>query len=137
MKGDEPAVCRICLGEEDTDGNELVCPCKCDGTMRYAHLICLREWFNGKRLVYSGERVRSYFWKQIECELCKEPFENKMRGELYRIMDFEYPASEFLIMESVKSAPAKVVHVFYLDKGNEFKIVIFDLTLRAAASIQI
>ena len=27
-----------------------------------------------------------------------------------------------MIMESVKSAPAKVVHVFYLDKATEFKI---------------
>ena len=37
-------------------------------------------------------------------------------------MDFEKPDSEYLIMESVKSAPAKVVHVFYLNKSNEFKI---------------
>jgi hypothetical protein len=27
-----------------------------------------------------------------------------------------------MIMESVKSAPAKVVHVFFLDKTDEFKI---------------
>ncbi len=37
-------------------------------------------------------------------------------------MDFERPSSEYMIMESVKSAPAKVVHVFYLDKAIEFKI---------------
>ena len=37
-------------------------------------------------------------------------------------MDFERPASDFMIMESVKSAPAKVVHVFFLDKCDEFKI---------------
>jgi hypothetical protein len=27
-------------------------------------------------------------------------------------MDFEKPDSDFMIMESVKSAPAKVIHVF-------------------------
>jgi pSer/pThr/pTyr-binding forkhead associated (FHA) protein len=37
-------------------------------------------------------------------------------------MDFEKPSSEFMIMESVKSAPAKVIHVFFLDNTNEFKI---------------
>lgn len=37
-------------------------------------------------------------------------------------MDFEKPDNEYMIMESVKSAPAKVIHVFYLDKSNEFKI---------------
>lgn len=37
-------------------------------------------------------------------------------------MDFERPEGEYLIMESIKSAPAKVVHVFYLDKANDFKV---------------
>jgi hypothetical protein len=37
-------------------------------------------------------------------------------------MDFERPTQEFMIMESVKSAPAKVIHVFFLDNCNEFKI---------------
>jgi hypothetical protein len=37
-------------------------------------------------------------------------------------MDFEKPEDDYLIMESVKSAPAKVIHVFFLDKTNDFKI---------------
>jgi hypothetical protein len=37
-------------------------------------------------------------------------------------MDFEKPPGEYMIMESVKSAPAKVVHVFFLNRSNEFKI---------------
>ncbi len=37
-------------------------------------------------------------------------------------MDFDKPESEYMIMESVKSAPAKVVHVFNLEKFNEFRI---------------
>jgi hypothetical protein len=45
-----------------------------------------------------------------------------MKNKLFQIMEFEKPDSEYLIMESVKSAPAKVVHVFYLNKSNEFKI---------------
>lgn len=30
--------CRICLGEENDDGNELISPCKCAGTMKYIHI---------------------------------------------------------------------------------------------------
>lgn len=37
-------------------------------------------------------------------------------------MDFERPQEEYMIMESVKSAPAKVIHVFSLDKTDTFKI---------------
>ena len=90
--------------------------------MQHIHIECLREWLNGKKLVYNGERVKSFFWKALECELCKTPFENKMRGKLFQIMDFERPETEYMIMESVKSAPAKVIHVFFLNKANDFKI---------------
>jgi E3 ubiquitin-protein ligase DOA10 len=64
-------LCRICLGEEEEGHNELMSPCKCDGTMKYIHILCLKEWLNSKKLVYNGERVKSYFWKALECELCK------------------------------------------------------------------
>lgn len=100
----------------------MISPCKCDGTMKSIHLKCLKEWLNSKKLVYNGERVKSYFWKALECELCKVPFETKLKDELFKIMEFDRPESEYMIMESVKSAPAKVIHVFFLDKYNDFKI---------------
>ena len=77
-------MCRICLGEEEDDQeNELICPCKCAGTMRYIHIRCLKEWLNSKKLVYNGERVKSFFWKALECELCKTAFETEMKGRLF------------------------------------------------------
>jgi hypothetical protein len=77
---------------------------------------------DGKKLVYNGEKVKSFFWKALECELCKTPFESEMKGRLFNIMNFECPSDDYLIMESVKSAPAKVIHVFNLARGNEFRI---------------
>lgn len=76
-------VCRICLGEENDLDNELICPCKCAGTMKYIHIECLREWLNSKKLIYNGERVKSFFWKALECELCKTAFENHMKNKLF------------------------------------------------------
>ena len=57
-------VCRICLGTEeegvpDDEGHpdKLICPCKCAGSMGMIHISCLKEWVNGKRLVYKGRKV--------------------------------------------------------------------------------
>lgn len=106
-------VCRICLCE-DEPANHLIWPCKCSGSMGAIHISCLKEWLNGKRIVYDGNKVTSYFWKALECELCKEPFENKLRSSLFSIMQFDKPEKNYMILESIKSAPAKVVHVFDL-----------------------
>ena len=84
-------VCRICLGEDEPTSNELICPCKCDGTMKHIHIACLKEWLNSKKLVYNGEKVRSFFWKALECELCKTAFETKMKDTLFEIMEFDKP----------------------------------------------
>lgn len=89
--------------------------------MGLIHISCLKEWVNSKRLVYKGKKVMSYFWKSLECELCQEPFENRMKYGLFEIMKFDLPneGSEYMIMESVKSAPAKVIHVFDLSMCND------------------
>ena len=89
--------------------------------MGYIHVMCLKEWLNSKRLVYEGAKVTSYFWKALECELCKEPFENKMRSSMFAIMQFDKPEKNYMILESIKSAPAKVVHVFDL-RHDQFKV---------------
>lgn len=34
--------CRICLSSDNQD--DIVAPCKCTGTVKYAHISCLRAW---------------------------------------------------------------------------------------------
>ena len=88
--------------------------------MGLIHISCLREWVNSKRLVYKGKKVQSFFWKALDCELCQEPFENRMRYRMFQIMKFDLPNNdnEYMILESIKSAPAKVIHVFDLRDCN-------------------
>lgn len=69
-----PRTCRICLCEADEDPegmdtNPLVAPCECKGSMKWVHLKCLRTWMAG-RLNIRSEGV-SFFWRSLECELCK------------------------------------------------------------------
>eukprot|EP01055_Gregarina_sp_Pseudo9_P003194 Gregarina_sp_Pseudo_9__3193@NODE_337_length_3116_cov_17_791355_g317_i0_p1_GENE_NODE_337_length_3116_cov_17_791355_g317_i0NODE_337_length_3116_cov_17_791355_g317_i0_p1_ORF_typecomplete_len693_score112_87RINGv/PF12906_7/4_9e15FHA/PF00498_26/1_2e02FHA/PF00498_26/5_7e08YopYscD_cpl/PF16697_5/46YopYscD_cpl/PF16697_5/0_00035YopYscD_cpl/PF16697_5/5e02FANCL_C/PF11793_8/0_023FHA_2/PF17913_1/9_2e02FHA_2/PF17913_1/0_73DUF587/PF04532_12/0_18zfRING_2/PF13639_6/0_6_NODE_337_length_3116_cov_17_791355_g317_i0990 len=69
-------VCRICLcEEEDAKNDPLVSPCKCNGSMKWIHLKCLRTWMEG-RLNIKADDVGStcFFWRPLECELCQEPY---------------------------------------------------------------
>lgn len=45
-----------------------------------------------------------------------------MKSTLTSILEYERPVSEYMVMESVKSVPAKVIHVFLLSAAEEFKI---------------
>ena len=73
-------------------------------------------------MVYNGEKVRSFFWSTLECEICKTAFETRMKDTLFDIIDIERPENDYMIVESVKSAPAKVIHVFNLKEADSFKI---------------
>lgn len=57
----EVPVCRVCHGESEP-GRELFHPCKCDGTIKFIHQDCLKEWIKHSRQ------------KKPRCELCGTPF---------------------------------------------------------------
>ena len=67
-------MCRICLGDENEEGDPLISPCKCAGSMSHIHLECLRLWLNSKRSKKESDHVKTYCWKALECELCKQRF---------------------------------------------------------------
>lgn len=62
------AVCRICLGSEEDEEislNPLISPCKCNGTMQYIHLECLKQWLESKIHTKFTEFTYSYNWKNL------------------------------------------------------------------------
>lgn len=52
-------ICRICFGSESSDGNRLVRPCLCNGSVAFMHETCLRHW------------VESRAQTEPTCEICK------------------------------------------------------------------
>ena len=76
MSGQEGKICRICLSEEELPDHELISPCKCSGSLRWIGLSCLKEWLAGKRHCKETPIVNSYIWKCLECEICKNPFQD-------------------------------------------------------------
>ena len=42
--------------------------------MKFIHVECLREWLDGKKHMKETTVVNSYIWKNLECEICKTPY---------------------------------------------------------------
>lgn len=63
---DGEPLCRICLDPGLTT-NPLIIPCKCSGSMKYIHLVCLQMWL-GKRLnpITQAHSV-TLNWKPLLC----------------------------------------------------------------------
>ena len=95
----ELPVCRICLMEESEVDNPLFAPCKCAGSMRFIHHGCLKTWFGNKRIMKVSNIVTTYFWKNLECELCKTPYPYETRSldgkNLLNIIEYDTPQPEY------------------------------------------
>jgi hypothetical protein len=91
-------VCRICyIEEEDPLNNPLIRPCSCSGSMRYIHLLCLRQWLSSKILVKANtfspiDFCTTYTITQIKCELCKERFPDTLvhYSKHYNLIDIKH-----------------------------------------------
>ena len=111
-------ICRICLStEEENENNEenpLFAPWTWSGTMKYVHLEWLQQWVVNKRHSKEMEKVKSYNWKFLECELWKhkihEEFEYK--GRKYYLLEYYRPTDgNYWILESLTNTPHKTIHV--------------------------
>lgn len=63
IMGDKYPKCRICL-EEENDQFQLISPCKCEGSIKYLHSICLKKWLNSCK--------QSPF--DSKCEICQTQY---------------------------------------------------------------
>jgi hypothetical protein len=108
----------------------------CDGTMKYIHLNCLKQWLNGKRTSRHSEEITTYCWKQVECELCKMrlPFVVKHQGQPLDLLEYEKPTKPYFVLESVTAQNLKIVHVVTknlvcIGRGLENDIRITDISV--------
>ena len=142
-------VCRICYdsGEEN---NPLIAPCKCAGSMQYVHLKCLRKWMDGRLSVNngsdqnqdSGATTVSYFWRNLDCELCKVSYPtsvecpSKSRSnevELVDLYELPKPDTPYIVLESNIRVPTnnntpgvtfqKGLHIMSLSKSRPSVVV--------------
>jgi hypothetical protein len=73
-KNDSPLstedVCRVCFGNETTKENPLLSLCRCTGSMKYVHFLCVKTWLHSAMEERVTEQIISYHWKSFHCEIC-------------------------------------------------------------------
>lgn len=63
--------CRICL-DNPAEGEELVSPCKCTGTLRWVHQLCFVTWLERQYSSKPTTQRKSILENGIACEICKK-----------------------------------------------------------------
>jgi len=133
--------------EESEVDNPLFAPCKCSGSMRYIHHGCLQTWFANKRIMKVSSIVTTYFWKNLECELCKTAYPYETRSldgkKLLNIIEYDTPQpapgqeAYYIVLESISSNTSKVIHVvnmkdttqLYIGRGHDAHVRVTDISV--------
>jgi E3 ubiquitin-protein ligase DOA10 len=80
-------MCRICLENDDEEnaksGNPFINPCKCIGSMKYVHFKCLCEWTDSKKEYSTDVGIETYYWENLNCELCNTGLDLVVRGNKF------------------------------------------------------
>ena len=95
--------CRICLFETFTKDNPLITPCKCSGTMRFIHIKCLQQWLKSKLTMKQSGNSISFYWKNLDCELCKEQYPPavSLEKKIVDLIEIPKPDSNYIILEAL------------------------------------
>ncbi|VEV58663.1 zinc finger protein, putative [Plasmodium vinckei vinckei] len=131
--------CRICLIEGSQENDPLICPCDCKGSIKYAHLLCLRKWINGRLNLNDQLFSGSIFIKDISCELCKTKYPKsiKQNEELIQLVKIPNLKTPLIVLDNIIGQTSKGVHLISfadkthlkLGRGHESDIRIPDVSI--------
>jgi hypothetical protein len=129
--------------EEESPKNPLIQPCTCDGSLKYVHLACLRQWISTHSCVRidKNENCAIFLIKPVECELCKTKFPDYIKhlDKMYPLLDFSIEYESYLSLESLTldKHKNKFIYVVSLEKtgkikagrGSEANILLSDISV--------
>ncbi|CAA9989895.1 conserved Plasmodium protein, unknown function [Plasmodium knowlesi strain H] len=131
--------CRICLIEGNQENDPLICPCDCKGSIKYAHLMCLRKWINGRLNLNDQLFSGSVFIKDICCELCKTKYPKsiKQNDELVQLVKIPNLKTPLIVLDNIIGQTSKGVHLISfadkkylkLGRGHESDVRIPDVSI--------
>jgi len=92
--------------------------------MKFIHALCLKEWLASKRTLKENGLSCSYYWKSLECELCKTFFPHKIKekGVSIHLTEISKPIGDYVILESLNQGINKQIHVISFMVQNEVSI---------------
>ena len=122
--GSQPLACRICLSDSQSLANPLISPCNCSGTMKFIHIECLQEWLKNRLHLKQTGYAMSYFWRTLDCELCKADFPTSIQvsGTLRELVEVHKPETPYIVLEESKRDSGGGLHVISMEEGNCFKM---------------
>ena len=131
--------------EAETEDNPKIKACKCEGSVKYIHFKCLKQWLESKMTTKNTENHHTLSWKQFECELCKMHFAYsfKYKGEIWNLVDWKRPDDKhtpYIILESldIEKNSSRIIHTvmvneqkskFSLGRGHESDLRINDISV--------
>ncbi|CAG9310306.1 unnamed protein product [Blepharisma stoltei] len=142
----ENKTCRICLSDGSEHDNPMISPCKCSGSVKYIHLLCLVRWITSRLAIKADDNLHSYYWKSVDCEICKHAFPMTInyQGRINELFPIEKPAAPYLILEEIsKERSSKSIHVIHLrskdtvrlGRGHESEVRISDISVSRCHAI--
>ena len=118
---EEEAACRICFSGEISNGNPLISPCECIGSIKYIHVECIRHWLRSKLQTKTTATTVSYYWNDMVCELCRTslPASVYYLGKKLDLLSIEYPNRPYLLLEEFtpESLNSCGIHILTVDEG--------------------
>ncbi|EAS03167.3 FHA domain protein (macronuclear) [Tetrahymena thermophila SB210] len=106
--------CKICLAETATTENPLLSACGCQGSLKYCHLACLKQWVSslGKTKMMGNTKV--FVYKKLICELCKCEYKTsfKYQNFEYNLLELKKSSNPYVVLRQIN--PNSKDHYFYM-----------------------
>ena len=125
-KGSKPS-CRICFLSYSNEENPLISPCKCNGSMKNIHYLCLKKCIETKIIKKIEQNFKSYSWKSFSCEICKAEYPKyiKIKETLFSLVDLEinyssYVTCDYTLYDDLKKKTfRKGIIIFKINDEND------------------
>ena len=103
--------CRICLDEGSTT-DPLIPPCECQGSMRYIHISCLRDWLDKKLEYFNFRGTILINWKPLKCELCQASYMHQiyLDGKKHYTLTFPLPERPYVVIQILEQGDSNKVY---------------------------
>ena len=59
------------MEDGEIDSSLIRLPCKCKGSLKSIHIICMQQWLKSKLNTKVFNSLTVYSFKSLECEICK------------------------------------------------------------------
>lgn len=109
--------CRICLLEEIDEDDPLINPCKCQGSVGFIHIECLKRWLDSKLVtkVYAYLIVHSF--KDLKCEICNSLLPERIffKGKIKYLINLQLPETDdYIILETISEEKKEIKFLYII-----------------------